>query len=631
MYGYFFAGAICIYIAFCMLWGFARGVSRSKFRFGTVVLSAGISLIVMIAIRAMMSEEKMVSWGQFVVDIFNAPVVSEFMTSSPELAVLFGKLAYSMLSPLLIFLIFIGVSIVTWIAFFIITILFRPIIKNSDRTKKLRKLRGAFYGALQGVVVVIMFLIPVSSYLELAPIALNAATIEDTPLPENVVSGLEIAKEVIEPTNNGVVITSFRNYGGGHLCEFYTNMLVDNYQVKLSDEISSITDFGVNAFALTGKEVKDFGSEEVQALKNVASSFEDSKILTVITCEGVKGFTDRWKQGESFIGIEKPDMGDLLNPLVDQMIVILNTSSSNPEYMAEDVHTLVSVMEILIVNDVLSAMTDSEEAGFSQVITQMASDGVVTELVTTLGENERMSTLIPLIKDMGLKAIASYLGIPENLDEIYTTLLSDIAASLQTNKGLPIDEMLSNLTSDLIDALGVAGMEIHPDIIDLIATGMTGDFAGFEGEITPEFISEFFRINGLDLSEGEEDDSENGGVSFDGSVYFEKIPLIIKTTDDTSGSQYTFPGYVSGNVSDTGASAAGQVIRQITSILQNDDISDKSAAINAAVNEVYGDIIENLVSKIDDEQEKTAFRQSISENLSRISRKYRLVRDRKSH
>ena len=221
LYIYFGMG---VFLLFCMVFAIIRKSFRTKFRFLTVLLSAIAAFVFTLLLKSNLAG--LVDGALLPqLDIYYPEVAStlrELMGFSPTLTVLLENTACSMLAPLLFLTFFIVISAVTWVVYFIITLLFSIPL----RKRKRKPMVSAIYGLLQGVIILIVWLIPVISYLEMAPVVIDEIT-DSGVLSAEQSTAIANREEPITATvyqlNDTVVVKYGRAYGGGYLA----NMLTD--------------------------------------------------------------------------------------------------------------------------------------------------------------------------------------------------------------------------------------------------------------------------------------------------------------------------------------------------------------------------------------------------------------------
>jgi hypothetical protein len=199
----------------------------------------------------------------------------------------------------------------------------------------------------------------------------------------------------------------------------------------------------------------------------------------------------------------------------------------------------------------------------------IAKDGVISEITVTLNQNPRMKVLIPEITNLGIKTLASSLGIAENDAEIYTSILNNIATQISSSKTDDTQTRIESLKPVLKNEFENAGITVEEEYIGILSEALIEDFGDFEGEITPEFIAEFFDVYSNVVNQ--DGGSTVSGVSFNGGVSF--IPLVsgagsTSFTPLAGGTQtgYTYPKYSSMTaLSETGAGGAAAKSKEIIS------------------------------------------------------------------
>ena len=139
-------------------------------------------------------------------------VLEKFAQFSPSLEEILLKSGTAIAAPAIFLMLFLAFSIGTWIIYFILTLVLFPLFRRSEEKKMFRKLRASINGLLQGAIVVIVFMLPITCYLEMAPIVADKALQSDTELSDDII--LTKVKDEIDGFNSSLTVNTFRSCGG---------------------------------------------------------------------------------------------------------------------------------------------------------------------------------------------------------------------------------------------------------------------------------------------------------------------------------------------------------------------------------------------------------------------------------
>ena len=116
----------------------------------------------------------------------------------------------------------------------------------------------------------------------------------------------------------------------------------------------------------------------------------------------------------------------------------------------------------------------------------------IKDIIVTLGENSRMRVLIHDVTDIGMRAVATALKVPENTQQIYDGFINNTTDFLKTLETVEEEEKVTAISNKLSEELSRAGVDIDKDILECFAMVINEDIASVDGEITPDFLIGLF-------------------------------------------------------------------------------------------------------------------------------------------
>lgn len=484
--------SIAIYLLICVIWAFFRGASRSKLRLIMVALSAVAAYVGTLLIKMSASSGLVVGrLGELAAE-YGFDILTKLAQYSPSLGEILLESGTAIAAPIIFLALFIALTVVTWIIYFIVTLVLFPLFHNSEKKKIFRKLRASINGLLQGIIVVIVFMIPISCYLELAPTVVDKAAENSAKLPFEEYMTFEECKSEIDSLNTSFTVRTFRNCGGGWLYENLTDFSVrvgeSREKVKLTEEVGALLDFANGIGGLASKDMTQYTENEAKLILNLGEAFADSKLLPALTSELIYNMTDAWKNGEAFASLQKPSMGEMFDPMFDDMIVIFNESSRDRDMLSEDIISTSKLVATLAKYKVFANMGDTDALS-----TLLTEGDAVTEISDILSENKRMKVIIDDITDLSVTLLARSFGVPEENTEVYNEMLSSIADTITSSRDSSPEERKEIIKDTVSVELEKAGISVGSEYIDKITDIFVEDFSDFDGEITPAFIAEFYK------------------------------------------------------------------------------------------------------------------------------------------
>lgn len=562
---------IAAFLLFCMVFAVMRKSARTKLRLLTVLLSAVGAFVLTLLLKSNLA---MAVDGMLLPTLESyypeaTATLREIMSFSPTLTVLLENCACSMLAPLLFLLIFLALSIVTWVVYFVITLLFALPLHKAKR----RPIGAAFCGLLQGVIILVVWLIPVTCYLEMAPIALDEVAKADVLSPEQsqaILNREDKVSAIIDELNSAPVISYARTFGGGYTYRLLTNVQVsEGNTIDLISEVDSLTHFGCDVYLISrNTNITGYGPEQANLILDTAVSFGESELLPTVAGEVIFTITDKWVNGEAFWGMSMPSLGEVMNPFFIDLITLLHDDAHSNDNLREDVTTTAKVLAILAQNHTFQYLSDT-----TALLKNLGEGNALRDLIVTLGENSRMSVLVHDITDIGMRAVAMALKVPGSTQEIYDGFINNTTEFLNTLETVEEEEKVSAITEKLSTEFSRAGVDVDADILECFAMVINEDIAAAEGEITPDFLIGLFGDYAAADGEGEEDATV--GLSYVGNGFLMQL--------DKGGN---------GNKKNVYVSAFSALASSVAKIAEDDP--DRFAKVAAAVEAAFGQLLEDM-------------------------------------
>lgn len=536
MYSFLLVVAVLIILGLSTVWAMFRGLAKARIRGISVLVCAILAVVITLLTRNSLLNGDLVNETilPLLQESENAQII-ELLQISQTLNITLLNVVVSLITPLMCLVIFMLLSFITWIAFLVVTMVFSQPLSDSNDRAVARLPRSIVWGVVQGLAVVAIVLLPISSYAEVGEAVISGVVESGMIQEEADEEALRVTlEETVKPLNSGFV-SVYRALGGKALCNSITDFEVNEQKVHLADEVDSIASFAGNIIAISQSKMAEYGAYEASQFRAMADSFDESVLLPTIAGEIVYNVTDKWQNGGTFMGAAKPSMGEmggLVDPFFNTLLDVLHDDSvpQRTEALQADIHTVGEMVALLAEKNVFANMSNPDE-----MLTALGGDGVVTGLVTLLGQNESMKVLVPEITYMGVRAISSTLGIPADYQEVHGKFMDDVAYALNKTRNLPEDQQVDTLTTDLKKSFDEAGIKIDPELINCFAVSMINDIVEPVETTTVADVEDFFSLLSEDYfsqlptdpTEGVafvelKDDNGNHNGQFKGNAYKNK-------------------------------------------------------------------------------------------------------------
>ena len=510
MYSWILLGVVALIILICAGFAAIFGLAKAKARVIITAVCAAASLfacwmakvvlpspdVIMSFVKSNMSWIR-ANFGEDVVVIVKQAF--EYASLSPTLAELLVQLVTALVLPLLFVLLFLVLFAVTWLVFLIVFGIVRAARRRraarrmddddeEPRKSGIPRLLATGLGAMQGVLLVMIIFIPFTCYLSIAQPMLHELN-EQGLLPSNqpVVEQVQLA---VDEMSASPVLKVYNTIGGKAVSDSIMTMKVAGTNVKVSEELDSIITLADQVIELSKTELADYGEEQALIISSIGDSFADSKLLTPIVGDIIYAATDAWLNGKSFVGIEKPSLGEngeLLEPMVVALLEILHDDAKDALLLQADVKTTAELVSVMARNGVFANLSDT-----NALLTSL-SGNAITEMVTTLGKNQSMKRLVPEIMNLGVRAVGQVLNIPADTATVYDNFMNTVADELNALRDLPEQDRIPALSAELKSAFDTAGLDVDDQVLDFYATAMLHDLVdGNPSAVTAADVQAFF-------------------------------------------------------------------------------------------------------------------------------------------
>ncbi|MBQ3064427.1 MAG: CvpA family protein [Clostridia bacterium] len=489
---------VCLFIlAFNLLVSTLRGARKSVLRLITAVLAMVVSFFLARALANAVAEllmpmiERALGGSPTFAPFFNGEIPAD------DVIAVFAKM---LVAPLLFLLLYMVLKLLFLIIFAILKAL-TVFLKPFDKLP-VSRLLGALTGIVIAAIGILVFVTPIFGYFDIVS-ATADAFVEDTAADE-AEGGLTLASinaDYVKPALHTPVLSLFYNKCGNKLFDGLTKQTWNEQEVYLRGEVATITDIIVNIGKLGGHSISEFGNAECAAIDRVAADVSASPLLSGLFADTVSTASKYWLAGQSFMGVQKPDIGVNGNLVFHSLLQVFATASDKT--VAEDLDFFADVFRLAIEDELFTAFSQSG-ANDAEISTLLADSGFFADVQKLLAEHPRMKPLGTALVDVGMRVMLQEMGLPEDLRESCGEILEDMTTTLQT---VPVKEdgsldetvLAEELTTIFVDN----ELNVSEEATHLIAEGITDHITAEEIQnlSTDELIGKLIeRFGEVDIS-----------------------------------------------------------------------------------------------------------------------------------
>ena len=231
-------------------------------------------------------------------------------------------------------------------------------------------------------------------------------------------------------------------------------------------------------------------NSHLKRMESLCESIEQQKILKGVLAGGIANASEAWLNGESYLGIKKPMLNNIVAPAFDEVLEVCRqtkTSGANKNAV-----TLLKLYSVILRSDILLIDTGD----FDAMMEAINSSGIINEIELILGENPNMRNISVSAIAMSIVAdrIKNY-----DYDEInYSSLMDNIADAINTVNTTGYEtneEKVDALTSYAEKYLKDYGYDVPEDIAKATAEELIKAF-GSSGITTEDVRALFEKYSG---------------------------------------------------------------------------------------------------------------------------------------
>ena len=330
---------------------------------------------------------------------------------------------------------------------------------------------GALIGALCSVLILIVLLVPLVGVLSFANPIVQVVVTPDDPTTEMIC-------EISDAAANNAGAKTVNILGGKAVWSVLTTYPFQGEWTSAPRE----TDFLSGAIsAIVKMNDADVPRDEAaKSFRDMSARFDKAVMMPTLVSELLSASSESWSAGEAFCGIPALKLGDAVDPVVKDFYGIMKDSS--PETIRGDFKTISNVMAVVVEHDAVSAMKGGSDGMLGFFRNEPLVSGIMLEFL----ENDRMSSLVGSMTNLGLSIFADQLGVDDTTEGKYDEFIAEMTAAygeVETHDAASL-EVLSDKIAKVYDNHGISlsgGVAtcIALDMMDTLAVGDEAEIKAF--------------------------------------------------------------------------------------------------------------------------------------------------------
>ncbi len=541
-----------------------------------------------------------------------AGLLSDLEQVGPAVADIITALPSALLAPIVFVLLYLLIRLITLIVSPLLTRLVFGEEAYGGQSGASR-LVGLPIGALKGVVVALALLLPIICYVSILGGSVDRL-LEALPEDSEYAETFSVVEQISDALQGDVFIKFAGATVGDSLTDSVMTLTVDGEEYTMSEFTETLTDAGASVVALTDMGKTGVNADTVAAIDSVIETVSKDGLVMKLVSEFVSSAGESWKNGDTFFGVEAPKASEELAPIMEELYNVC--SNVNSETVAEDLGTIRDVLDISVKYGLIGGADDGEtpedpenpenpedpetpdNSGSSNaVLDAVSKEGFLTEMITTLAQNERTAGLGDKVLDMSVDMISEKL----NLDEDTANSIKDKLGKISEVEDVEgeakkledaVQSALTLMESASNPEGGDALSSIDANTVQTLVDSFTKSeiFGGAADDIITSMLDSPMTGDAIDSSIYETI-KENGGTENLGNV-IESVQNTYDIVNELTSGEATDPEKIKDNI----AWLAENMTSDTVAVVKSQLTDEKLAALN--VPEDKRKVILNVVGTV---------------------------------
>lgn len=484
----------------CMLCGRRRSVAEAGAFLGLTFLAGVVAFLVARGLRGVIGD---VIYNEVFTRLGTG--VGDFMALSPSGEAGMRELIAYVVAPALFLGLFILILLLLRLTVGIpVHLVFRKKKKDgssssSDSDSKKTSIPGMAMGLCGGILIALLTLAPLCGYLMTVSHTVDALLdtgVQQTDMVQDMMEDLNTdEKEVraaVEAVEKNIAVRSVNAAMGWMLYGGLTSgsgqsgeaVVPSNLEAELC-YISDGVGYGLQVYqwALDEKGQWNMEEEDKAVFRALYDDLIASDWLMEVGAEAVSGLASAWSQGEVCMGLKRPVVDKVAEPVVAEALLLF--SQETPVQLEQDLDTVLDMLEELVHSGILRSSLSVDA-----LMEQVGESGLLSKVTVTLNENDHLAPLVDTFQTMGIRLVASVMETELLQDGHYDEMLDQVAETLTNVLELSPEEREATVRQAVQESFETYDIDV-PDDVAVAMSEQAIQSLGEDGVITGEEIREY--------------------------------------------------------------------------------------------------------------------------------------------
>jgi hypothetical protein len=505
---------VLLVVAICTLCGRRRGVPEAVAFLGLVLLAGGVSFLLTYGLRNGVGD----LICRAVLAVLGAEA-DDFLAASPSGEAGVRQLVSFAVAPILFFLLFLLVGLLLRLAVGIpVHCLLRKQAKAGKETAAAEAVAveakagaetgkgkqlswpGLAMGFCGGVLIALLTLTPLCGYMMTAAHtvdALLATGAQQTDVGQDMLESLhtdgEEVQAAVEAVETNPAVWTVNALLGRTLFTGLTSgsgqageaVVPAGFEAEMCHIFESVG-YGMQVYQWSLDQDEDsweMDAEDRASFQALYDALFASDWLTEVGAETVSQLALAWSEGESCMGLERPTVDSVAEPVLEEALALL--SEETPTLLTQDMSTVLDMLEELVNSGLLSS-AQSGEARLAQV----GRSGLLGQVSATLQQNDHLAPLVQAFHTMSVRLVATVMESELLRDGQYDDTLDQIAGTLTDVLDLSPAEREATIRQAVQESFQTHDIDVPEDVAVILAEQAIQSL-GEDGVITGQEMREY--------------------------------------------------------------------------------------------------------------------------------------------
>ena len=248
-----------------------------------------------------------------------------------------------------------------------------------------------------------------------------------------------LAFDVLDGLDNNVGAITVKYMGGKALYGAMTTSVINGEIANLNKEGSFLASVAETAVVVIDS--NKTAEEKAEVIRSISPAFDKSVVTRTILSELCSTAGETWEAGESFHGIERPELGGDFEAIASALIDVFATADS--QNIKQDVHAITEAIAVLFESGVANDLENDP-------MSILGDEDTTSALFAAFLSDERLDPMVDGVADFGINILLNIISTPATRGELYESFVNSFVYVNGSD-----EETLTKAYTDVLDDYGI--------------------------------------------------------------------------------------------------------------------------------------------------------------------------------